>query len=55
MGMAIAPALRLGSAFRASQASRQAWALREVMKTLEQPDWRRLVGCQCRQEMKGEG
>jgi hypothetical protein len=32
----------LGSALRAATAAVQADALREVMKTLEQPAWRRL-------------
>jgi hypothetical protein len=33
-----------GSALRAAQASSQAAALRDVMKTLEQPAWMRLEG-----------
>jgi hypothetical protein len=41
-GMARAPGRRFGSALRAAQASLQAEALREEMKTLEQPAWRRL-------------
>ena len=41
--MAMAPGARLGSLFRASQASWQACALRLVMKTLEAPDCRRLA------------
>jgi hypothetical protein len=36
-----------GSALRAAQASSQAAALRDVMKTLEQPAWMRLEGVSC--------
>lgn len=35
-----------GSAFSAAHASSQALAFREVMKTLEQPAWIRLVDCE---------
>lgn len=42
MGMAMAPGERLGSALRALQASSQAAALRDEMKTLEAPAWRKL-------------
>jgi hypothetical protein len=37
-----------GSALRAAQASSHAAALRDVMKTLEQPAWMRLVWVSCR-------
>jgi hypothetical protein len=40
--MARAPGRRLGSALRALQAASQAAALREEMKTLAAPAWRRL-------------
>ena len=39
---AFAPGDRFGRAFRAVTASSQALALREVMKTLDAPDWRKL-------------
>lgn len=41
--MASAPAARPGRALRALQASSQAAALRDEMKTLEQPAWMKLV------------
>lgn len=40
--MAMALGALLGSALRAATASSQALALRDVMKTLEAPAWRRL-------------
>lgn len=40
--MALASGCLFGRALRAAQASSHALALREVMKTLEQPAWRRL-------------
>ena len=42
--MATAFGARLGRALRAVQAERQAAGLREEMKTLEAPAWRRLFG-----------
>lgn len=42
MAMAMAPGARLGRALRTVQAERQAAGLREEMKTLEAPAWRRL-------------
>ena len=44
-----------GRAFRAAQASSHAAALRDVMKTLEQPAWMRLRGLDLdRIELTGE-
>jgi hypothetical protein len=42
--MASAPGERLGRALRDATAESQAAALRDVMKTLEQPAWRKLLG-----------